>query len=137
MAVPAQKVAGGSAPNASDFLELYRHERPAPALPLDEFLDQLRALIRAHPIDARLAHVLKYGGASREAMQRWIKDYYQWIRMDAQGKNPKWRRIAQVTLNSRPRLQRRDLRGIAGVYSRCSLRIVVRKGHRVAAVNVT
>jgi len=41
--------------------------------------------IRAHPIDARLAHVLKYGGASREAMQRWIKDYYQWIRMDAQG----------------------------------------------------
>jgi pyrroloquinoline quinone (PQQ) biosynthesis protein C len=85
MAVPAQKVAGGSAPNASDFLELYRHERPGPALPVDEFLDDLRALIRAHPIDARLAHVLKYGGASREAMQRWIKDYYQWIRMDAQG----------------------------------------------------
>ena len=66
-------------------LELYRHERPHPALPVDEFLDELQALVRAHPIDARLAQILKYGGASRAALQRWIKDYYQWLRLDAQG----------------------------------------------------
>jgi pyrroloquinoline quinone (PQQ) biosynthesis protein C len=86
MALPAalgSAQAGG--PNASDFLELYRHERPEPARPVDDFLDELKELIRAHPIDGGLAEVLKYGGASREAMRRWIKDYYQFIRLDAQG----------------------------------------------------
>ena len=72
-------------PNASSFLELYAFERPAPAIPVDEFVDELKALIRAHPIDAQLAESLKYGGARREAMRRWIKDYYQFIRLDAQG----------------------------------------------------
>jgi pyrroloquinoline quinone (PQQ) biosynthesis protein C len=84
MALPASQAAP-STPNASDFLELYRHERPAPVRPVDAFLDELRELIRAHALDTRLPHVLKYGGASREAVQRWIKDYYQWLRLDAQG----------------------------------------------------
>ena len=73
------------APNASAFLDLYRHERPEPAKPVGEFLDELKALIRAHAVDGRLAEALKYGGASREAMQRWFRDYYQFIRLDAQG----------------------------------------------------
>jgi len=85
MALPAQRTAAVGAPNASDFLDLYAHERPAPAKPVDEFLAELRDLIRAHPIDTRLAETLKYGGASRAALQRWIKDYYQWIRLDAHG----------------------------------------------------
>jgi TENA/THI-4/PQQC family len=74
-----------STPNASSFLELYAFERPEPAKPIDDFIAELKALIRAHPIDAQLAEALKYGSASREAMQRWIKDYYQFIRLDAQG----------------------------------------------------
>jgi len=73
------------APNASSFLELYAFERPEPAKPVDDFIEELKDLIRAHPIDGQLAESLKYGTASREAMQRWIKDYYQFIRMDAQG----------------------------------------------------
>src|SRR5262245_3771746 len=86
MALPAVGQGTGSgAPNASAFLDLYRHERPEPARPVDEFLAELRELIRAHPIDGGLAEALKYGGGSREAMRRWIKDYYQFIRLDAQG----------------------------------------------------
>ena len=56
MALPAAgQGASMGAPNASDFLDLYRHERPEPARPLDEFLAELRELIRAHPIDGGLA----------------------------------------------------------------------------------
>jgi pyrroloquinoline quinone (PQQ) biosynthesis protein C len=77
--------AAGPAPTAGAFLDLYAFERPGPARPLDAFVAELQDLVRAHPIDARLAETLKYGGASREAMQRWIKDYYQLIRRDAQG----------------------------------------------------
>lgn len=73
------------APNASSFLDLYSFERPEPAKPVDDFIDELKSIVRTHPIDARLAEALKYGTASREAMQRWIKDYYQFIRQDAQG----------------------------------------------------
>ena len=73
------------APNASSFLDLYAFERPAPTKPVDVFVEELKDLIRAHPIDGQLAETLKYGRASRAAMQRWIKDYYQFIRMDAQG----------------------------------------------------
>lgn len=72
-------------PNQNDYLELYAFERPAPAKPVDAFLDEMRALVRAHPIDATLATALRYGTASREGMRRWIKDYYQFIRQDAQG----------------------------------------------------
>jgi pyrroloquinoline quinone (PQQ) biosynthesis protein C len=74
-----------AAPNASSFLELYAFEQPAPAKPVDDFVAELKGLVRAHPIDAQLAEALKYGNASREAMQRWIKEYYQFIRLDAQG----------------------------------------------------
>jgi len=73
------------APNASSFVELYAFERPAPAKPVDQFIEELKDLIRSHPIDGELAEALKYGTVSRPAMQRWIKDYYQFIRMDAQG----------------------------------------------------
>jgi pyrroloquinoline quinone (PQQ) biosynthesis protein C len=86
MAIAARSLAPApAAPNASSFLELYSHERPPSAKPIDEFIEELKALIRAHPIDPQLAETLKYGGASRPAMQRWIKDYYQFIRLDAQG----------------------------------------------------
>jgi hypothetical protein len=86
MAVPAiGRAAHAGLPNASAFLDLYRHERPEPARPVDEFLDELKQLVRNHPIDGRLAEALKYGSAPRPAMQRWIKDYYQYIRLDAQG----------------------------------------------------
>lgn len=74
-----------SAPNASSFLELYAFERPGPAKPVDEFIEELKNLIRAHAIDGQLAEALKHGSVAREAMQRWIKDYYQFIRLDAQG----------------------------------------------------
>ncbi len=86
MALAARQPAPPSpTPNASSFLELYAFEQPAPAKPVDDFIAELKDLIRAHPIDAQLAEALKYGTASRQAMQRWIKDYYQFIRMDAQG----------------------------------------------------
>lgn len=71
--------------NQNDYRALYAFEQPGPALPVDAFVDDLRALVRAHPIDAGLASGLRYGGISREAMRRWIKDYWQWMRDDAQG----------------------------------------------------
>jgi pyrroloquinoline quinone (PQQ) biosynthesis protein C len=74
-----------STPNQNAYLDLYAFERPAAAVPVDTFLDQLRDLVRAHPIDASLAMALRYGTASREAMRRWIKEYYHFIRQDAQG----------------------------------------------------
>ena len=72
-------------PNQSDYLDLYAFERPAAAVPVETFVEELRALVRAHPIDASLAMALRYGTASRDAMRRWIKEYYQFIRQDAQG----------------------------------------------------
>ena len=72
-------------PNQNDYVSLYAFERPAPAVPVDAFVDELRTLVRAHPIDAGLATALRYGHPSRDAMRRWIKDYWQWIREDAQG----------------------------------------------------
>jgi len=74
-----------AAPNASSFLDLYAFERPAPAKPVDAFIAELKEMVRAYPVDGRLAEGLRYGKISREAMQRWIKDYYQFIRLDAQG----------------------------------------------------
>lgn len=86
MAVPViGRAVSAGPPNASAFLELYRHERPEPARPVEEFLDELKELIRSHPIDGGLAEALKYGSAPRPALQRWIKDYYQFIRLDAHG----------------------------------------------------
>src|SRR5215467_3376475 len=72
-------------PNASDFLGLYAFERPRPALPVEDFVEELKTMVRAHPIDPALADALRRGGIDHDAMQRWIKDYYQFIRLDAQG----------------------------------------------------
>jgi pyrroloquinoline quinone (PQQ) biosynthesis protein C len=80
MAEPAPLLA----PNASDFLSLYVFERPAPARPVDAFVAELKELVRAHPIDAGLAEALRYGGVERDALRRWVKDYYWFIRRDAQ-----------------------------------------------------
>ena len=72
-------------PNASDFLELYAFERPGPAMSGAPFVEELKALVRSHPIDDGVASALRQGTASREAMRRWIKEYYQFVRWDAQG----------------------------------------------------
>jgi pyrroloquinoline quinone (PQQ) biosynthesis protein C len=72
-------------PNASDFLELYAFERPAPALPLEAFVEELKGMVRRHEVAPALANALRHGDASRDAMRRWIKDYWQFVRLDAQG----------------------------------------------------
>lgn len=72
-------------PNQSSFTELYGFERPTVAVSPDAFVAELKDLVRAHPIDATLASALKYGTASRENLVRWIKDYYHFIKRDAQG----------------------------------------------------
>ena len=72
-------------PNQSSFTELYDFERPTLALSPEAFVEEMKALVRAHPIDATLANALKYGTASREHLVRWIKDYYHFIKRDAQG----------------------------------------------------
>src|SRR5262249_61985054 len=79
---PTPRVA---APNASDFVELYAFERPPPALPVDDFVDELKTLVCEHPVEPALAEALKYGGGGREAMRRRRKGYYQFIRLHAQG----------------------------------------------------
>ncbi len=86
MATPLRHApATPAVPNASDFLELYAFERPEAPVPADAFVDELKERVRAHRVDATLAETLKYSGADREALRRWIKDYYQFIRLDAQG----------------------------------------------------
>jgi pyrroloquinoline quinone (PQQ) biosynthesis protein C len=72
-------------PNQSSFTELYGFERPGVALSPDAFVAELKELVRAQPVDATLASALKYGTAAREHLVRWIKDYYQFIKRDAQG----------------------------------------------------
>lgn len=72
-------------PNQSDYLALYAFERPAPALPVDAFVEELKALVRAHPVEATLASALRTATASPDAVRRWIKEYWTWIRLDAQG----------------------------------------------------
>ena len=86
MATPLrQPTPRAAAPNASDFVELYAFERPAAPLPIDDFVDELKTLVCEHPVEPALAEALKYGGVEREAMRRWLKEYYQFIRLDAQG----------------------------------------------------
>jgi hypothetical protein len=73
------------APNQSAFTELYAFERPRLALSPEAFVEELKDLVRATPIDAELASALKYGTAPREHVARWIKDYWHFIKRDAQG----------------------------------------------------
>ena len=72
-------------PNQSAFSELYAFERPTIALSPEAFVEELKDLVRSHPIDADLASALKYGTAPREHLVRWIKDYWHFIKRDAQG----------------------------------------------------
>lgn len=72
-------------PNGSDFLELYGFERPAPALPVGAFVEELKGMVHRAEVGPALANALRQGDASRDAMRRWIKDYWQFVRLDAQG----------------------------------------------------
>ena len=72
-------------PNQSAFTELYAFERPTLALSPEAFVEELKELVRTHPADMELAKALKYGTAPREHVARWIKDYYHFIKRDAQG----------------------------------------------------
>jgi pyrroloquinoline quinone (PQQ) biosynthesis protein C len=54
------------------------------ALPVDAFVSELREVVRAHPVDATLAQSVKYGKADVANVRRWAKDYYAFIREDAQ-----------------------------------------------------
>jgi pyrroloquinoline quinone (PQQ) biosynthesis protein C len=74
-----------SVPNQSAFTELYGFERPTSAVSPEAFVEEVKELVRAHPIDTELASALKYGAAPREHLVRWIKDYYHFIKRDAQG----------------------------------------------------
>src|SRR4029453_8541012 len=86
MATPLRQPSAPSAfLNASEFLDLYAFERPTAAIPIDAFVEELKALVCGHRVEATLADALKYGGTDREALRRWIRDYYQFIRLDAQG----------------------------------------------------
>jgi pyrroloquinoline quinone (PQQ) biosynthesis protein C len=55
------------------------------ALPVDDFVAELRSVVRAHPIDPTLAESVKYGRAKIEHVRRWAKDYYRYIEHDVQG----------------------------------------------------
>lgn len=55
-----------------------------PAVDAERFAQALEAIARAHPIDARLAESVKYGRAKLDDVRRWAKDYYHYIREDAQ-----------------------------------------------------
>jgi pyrroloquinoline quinone (PQQ) biosynthesis protein C len=85
MATALGRPAAVPSPNQSAFTELYAFERPAIALSPTAFVEELKELVRAHPIDAELASALKYGTATREHVVRWIKYYYHFIKRDAQG----------------------------------------------------
>jgi pyrroloquinoline quinone (PQQ) biosynthesis protein C len=51
----------------------------------EEFAGSLRALVVRHPIDPALAHALKYGEAPAAGLRRWAKDFYHYVKDDAQG----------------------------------------------------
>lgn len=55
------------------------------AMPASEFVAQLRAIVRDHPLDPRLAQDVKYGRAKIEHVRRFAKDYYRYIENDVQG----------------------------------------------------
>src|SRR5262249_51457980 len=74
-----------AAPNASDFVELYAFERPAPPLPVDDFVDELKTLVCEHPVEPALAEALKYGGGRRGGGGRWLKGDCTVHPRDAQG----------------------------------------------------
>src|SRR5262249_46695196 len=85
MATAMGRTPHASSPNQSAFTELYGFERPTLALSPGAFVEELKDLVRAQPFDPELASALKYGTAKREHLVRWIKDYYHFVKRDAQG----------------------------------------------------
>jgi hypothetical protein len=53
-------------------------------VPVDDFVRELQEIVRTHPLDPELAQSIKYGKAKIENVRRWAKDYYHYIREDAQ-----------------------------------------------------
>ena len=54
------------------------------ALPVADFVAELKALARAEPVDPELAQSLKYGRAELPYVRRWAKDYFRYIEHDTQ-----------------------------------------------------
>lgn len=54
------------------------------AVSVDDFIAELQEIVRAHPLDPELAQSVKYGKSKIEHVRRWAKDYYHYIRDDAQ-----------------------------------------------------
>jgi pyrroloquinoline quinone (PQQ) biosynthesis protein C len=54
------------------------------ALPPEQFVAELKELVRAQPLEARLAQDLKYGRAKIEHVRRWAKDYFRYVEHEAQ-----------------------------------------------------
>lgn len=55
------------------------------ALPVGEFVAELRDIVRGHAIDPALGEEVKYGRAKIEHVRRWAKDYYRYVEHDVQG----------------------------------------------------
>jgi len=55
------------------------------ALPVDQFVAELKDVVRLHPLDSRLAEDVKYGRAKIEHVRRFAKDYYRYVEHDVQG----------------------------------------------------
>ena len=51
----------------------------------DEFVEELQAMAAARAWTPTLAERLRTGALRDEPLRRWVKDYYFWIRLDAQG----------------------------------------------------
>jgi hypothetical protein len=70
---------------APSFRDLYAGERERPALSPDEFVEELQAMAMSRAFAPTLTERLRYGELKGEALKRWIKDYYFFVRLDAQG----------------------------------------------------
>lgn len=51
---------------------------------MQDFVAELREIVRSHPLDPGLAQSVKYGKADVRNVRRWAKDYYHYIRHEAQ-----------------------------------------------------
>jgi pyrroloquinoline quinone (PQQ) biosynthesis protein C len=67
------------------FRELYAAERERPAASPDAFVEELQSMAMERTFGDALTDKLRYGALRDEAMRRWIKEYYAWVRLDAQG----------------------------------------------------
>jgi pyrroloquinoline quinone (PQQ) biosynthesis protein C len=67
------------------FRELYQSERVRPVVSPDDFVDELQTMAMARSFEPILTEKLRYGKLRGEAMKRWIKDYYFFVRLEPQG----------------------------------------------------